>query len=55
MTHKEALESLRALIKKHDIILGWGEKPTTLEELIIARDGPELLNEIDKAIETVYD
>lgn len=53
MTKQEALKELRNLIKKHNVVLSWDSSPISFEELIIARDGPEIIKEIDKAIETV--
>lgn len=50
MTTKEALEQLRELIKKHKIELSWDSAPVSFEELIIARDGPEVFKKIDEAL-----
>ncbi|BBC78168.1 Hypothetical protein KNT65_gp120 [Escherichia phage EcS1] len=50
-TKQEALEALRSLLKEHFVQLGCGEKEISLEELIIARDGNDSLNEIYEIID----
>ena len=51
MTRQEALEELRSMIQRNTVVLGWGEKPTTLEELIRAREGNEVIDEIYEVID----
>lgn len=46
MTAEEALKQLRELIKKHKVELHWTEPPISLEEIIVAREGNELLEQI---------
>lgn len=55
MTKQDALERLRELIQKQQVVLGWSERPISLEELIIYRVGQEVIDEIYEAIEKVYD
>lgn len=51
MTKQEALEELRDMIERNSVVLGWSEKPITLEELIRAREGNERLDEIYELID----
>lgn len=39
----EVINKLLAIIDRHTVKLGWGEKPITLAELVIARDGSDEL------------
>ena len=51
MTYQEVAEQLRELIRKHKVQLSWDESPISLEELIIARDGVQILEKIDEVLE----
>lgn len=50
-TAQEALEACRELLQKHNVVIEWGTKPISFEELIIARDGPTELEEIYRIID----
>ncbi|PLE30448.1 hypothetical protein [Klebsiella pneumoniae] len=40
----DVVGKLLAILDRHTVELGWGEKPITLAELVIARDGSDELN-----------
>lgn len=50
-TKQEALEALRSLLKEHFVQLGWDAPLISFEELILARDGNDSLNEIYEIID----
>lgn len=46
----DVVGKLLAILDRHTVELGWGEKPITLAELVIARDGSDELNACRAAI-----
>jgi hypothetical protein len=50
-TKQEALEELRDMLQRNTVVLGWSEKPVTFEELIRARQGDEIIDEIYEVID----
>ena len=47
----DVVGKLLAILDRHTVELGWGEKPITLAELVIARDGSDELNACRASIE----
>lgn len=55
MNKQDALETMQSWLKDQTVALGWAEPPISFEDLIRARLGDEIVDEVYKAIEVVYD